>query len=165
MRFRKRIRSSGTPRDLSTSTAIIADPPVLVSRATLAGGGSHTCGEHGVQEENPAIRNVLGKLVIEQLGHGGLLITLDENLANANRTAAISEALLHGLTGAHDRHTADLALEHETVIRVADGGRDGVLDSGEVVQPFLHEESNDAIRVEDEVRPISVFVADHPIAT
>lgn len=111
------------------------------------------------------MRNVLGKLVIEQLGHRGLLITLDKDLANANRAAAISEALLHGLAGAHDRHATDLALEHETVIRVADGGRDGVLDSGEVVQPFLHEESDDAIRVEDEVRPVGVFVTDHPITT
>ena len=34
IRFRKRMRSSGTPRDLSTSTAIMADPPSVLIRRT-----------------------------------------------------------------------------------------------------------------------------------
>lgn len=31
MRFRKRMRSSGTPREMRTSTAIVADPPDLIN--------------------------------------------------------------------------------------------------------------------------------------
>lgn len=108
---------------------MVADPPILVSLGSPSSMESHTCSEHGVQEKDPATSNVLGKLVVEQLGHSRLLITLDQNLADTDRTAAISQSLLHSLSSAHDRHSADFALEHETMVRMADRSRDGVLDS------------------------------------
>ena len=47
---------------------------------------------------------------------------------------------------------------------MADRGGDGMLNSGEVVESLLDEETDDAIRVEDEVGTLCVLVADNPEA-
>lgn len=41
------------------------------------------------------------------------------------------------------------------------GRGDGVGDDGQVVEPFFHEQPDDAVGVEDEVRAVGGFVADH----
>lgn len=40
------------------------------------------------------------------------------------------------------------------------GGDDGVLRRGQVVQPLLHQQPDDAIRMKDEVTPIRVLITD-----
>lgn len=40
-----------------------------------------------------------------------------------------------------------------------------MLDGWKVIQAFLNEEPNDSVRVEYEVRPVGIFVADDPVAT
>jgi hypothetical protein len=68
--------------------------------------------------------------------------------------------LLHGLAGAHDGHAADLALERQPLVRSPDGRRDGVLDRRQVVEPFLDQQADDAVGVEDKVPALRVFAAD-----
>jgi hypothetical protein len=43
-----------------------------------------TSGEHRVKEKNPSVSNIFRKLVIEKLGHAGLFISLDQDLADPN---------------------------------------------------------------------------------
>ena len=69
-RLMKMMRSSGTPCSLSTSTALMADPPVAVRailkstnerdpRATQ-GRGRRT--EHGIEQQNVPLRNIWREL-------------------------------------------------------------------------------------------------------
>ena len=44
---------------------------------------------------------------------------------------------------------------------MADGGCDGLLDDGEVVEAFFDEEPDDAVGVEDKVCAGGALVADH----
>lgn len=89
IKFKNRMRCSGTPLSFSTSTAKVADPPLYsVSRAVRSKERrlclELTSGEHGIKEENPSVSNISRKLVIEKLGHAGLLISLDQDLADPN---------------------------------------------------------------------------------
>ena len=117
-------------------------------------------GKHGVEEKDPSVGNVFGELVVKELGHGRLLVSLDQDLADADGPAAVPQALLHGLAGTHDRHAADLALEGQTIVGATDGGRHGAGHCGEVVEALLDEEADDAVRVEDEVPSVRIFVTD-----
>lgn len=121
----------------------------------------HTSSEHGVQEEDPSIFDVGGELLIEQAWLARLLVSLNQYLANPHTSAAVPQALLHGLAGTHDADTADLALELDAVILSADWGGDLMLDNRQVVETFLDQQTNDAVRVEDEVCAIGIGVADH----
>lgn len=40
--------------------------------------------KHGIQEKDPSLSNIGRQLIVEQLGHACLLITLNENLSDAN---------------------------------------------------------------------------------
>ena len=122
--------------------------------------GRATGGKHGVQEENPAVGNVLGELVVKELGHSRLLVALDQDLSDADGPAAVPQALLHGLAGTHDGHAADLPLEGQSLVGAADGGRHGAGDCGEVVEALLDQEADDAVGVEDEVPSVRVLVTD-----
>lgn len=51
-----------------------------------------------VHEQHFSSVHIRGELGIEDLGFLCLLITLDEDLANADGAAAVPETLLHGLT-------------------------------------------------------------------
>jgi hypothetical protein len=52
----------------------------------------HTSGKHGVEQQHPAVGNVLGQLVVEQLGLARLLVSLDQDLTDPDRPAAVPEA-------------------------------------------------------------------------
>lgn len=85
---------------------------------------------------------------------------MDEDLADADRPAALAQPLLHGFAGAHDTHATDLALEGEAVIVLARWGDHSVRHGGQMVQPLLDEEPDDAVRVEDEVAPVRAVITD-----
>lgn len=121
-----------------------------------------TSRQHGVKQKHPSVGNVLGELVVKELGLGGLLVALDEDLADPHGAAALPEALLHGLAGPHDGHTANLALEDEAIVGAPDGGRHRVLNRGQVVEALLYEQTDDPVGVEDEVPALRLLVADDP---
>lgn len=166
IRLRKRIRSSGTPRDLRTSTAIIAEPPNIQESAhppTMILSGRHTSSKHGVQEKDPSVGNILRELVVEELGLCRLLVPLDQDLADSNGPAALPQTLLHRLASAHNADAADLALEHKSIVGAPNRGRYGVRDGREVVQALLDEQPYDSVRVEDEVAALRIPVTDHAV--
>jgi hypothetical protein len=123
----------------------------------------HTSGKHGVEQQHPAVGNVLGQLVVEQLGLARLLVSLDQDLTDPDRPAAVPEALLHGLSGTHNGHTANLALKLDAGIVASNRGGDLMPHNGEMVQTFLDEQANDTVRVEDKVGTIRVLVTDHAV--
>lgn len=167
MRLRNRIRCSGTPLSISVSTARVAEPPGkkkiswvamdIVEQAQL------TSCKHGIKEKDPSISNVSRELIVKQLGHTSLLVPLDKNFSNANRSAAVAQSLFHGLACAHNRDTADLSFKFDTKVGPSNGGSDGLLNNGEVVQAFLHQQPNDAVRIEDEIGTGGSLVSDHPV--
>ena len=110
-----------------------------------------TGGKHGIQKKHPSVCNVLGQLIVEKLRLGGFLVTLDQDLSNTNRAAAVAKTLLHSLTSSHDRHTANLALEHETIVGTANRRSDSVLNDGQVVKAFLNKQTNNSVGVKDKV--------------
>lgn len=120
-----------------------------------------TSSEHRVQQENPSVLDVFRQLLVEETRLACLFVSLNQNLADANASAAVTEALFHGLAGAHDADTADLSLELDTIVMTADGGGDFLLDDRQVVQAFFDEQTNDTIRVEDKVGAVGAVVADH----
>jgi hypothetical protein len=120
--------------------------------------------KHWVEQEDPSIGDILGELVVKQLGLGRLLVPLDQDLANPHGPAALAQALLHGLARAHDGHAADLALEGEAIIGAPDRRRDRVLDGRQVVQALLDQETDNAVGVEDEVSALRLLVADDSAA-
>lgn len=120
-----------------------------------------TCCKHRIQEQHPTGGNVLWKLIIEQLWHASLLVSLNQDLSNSHRTAAVTQTFLHGLTSSHDRDTTNLTLEHDTCVLTANWGGDRVLYHRQVIEAFLDQQPNDSVGVEDEVSPIGVFVSDH----
>ena len=124
-------------------------------------GQAPTRSEHGVQQQDPSIGDVLGQLVVKQLGRRGLLVPLDEDLADSHRTAAVPQALLHGLASAHDGHAADLALKLKAIVRLPNRRGHRLLNHGQVVQSLLDEKTNNAVRVENEVGPLRVLISDH----
>lgn len=119
--------------------------------------------KHGVQEKDPSISNVSRELIVKQFGHTTLLVPLDENFSNADRSAAVAQSLFHGLACAHNRDTTDLSFEFNTKVGPSNGGSDGLLNNGEVVQAFLHQQPNDAVRIEDEIGTAGSLVSDHPV--
>lgn len=54
-----------------------------------------TSGKHRVEQQHPSVGNILGQLVVEQSGLGGLLVSLDQNLANPYTPATLPQSLLH----------------------------------------------------------------------
>jgi len=160
------MRSSGTPRDSRTSTARMAEPPIINVRkvgSIHVGSLLFTCGQHGIQEQNPSVGNVLWQLVVKQARPRRLLVSLDEDLADADGAAAVPQTALEALSGAHDRHAADLALELQSIVGMAYRGLDSGGDSREVVQAFLDQKTNDAVGVEDEVCTSRLLVADDAV--
>lgn len=123
--------------------------------------GAAARGQHGVEQQHPAVADVWRELLVEQLGQAGLLVALDQDLADAHGPAALAQALLHRLARAHDADAADLALELDARVLLAHGRGHRVRHHGEVVQAFLDEEPDDPVGVEDEVGPLRVFVPDH----
>jgi hypothetical protein len=121
-----------------------------------------TCRQHGVKQEDPSVCDVLRQLVVEELRLGRLLVPLDEDLANPHRPAALPQALLHGLASPHDGHAADLALEYQAIVGAPNGGRDCVLNGGEVVEALFHQQTDDPVGVEDEVSALGLLVTDDP---
>lgn len=51
--------------------------------------------EHGIQQQAVAGGNIWGELGVVELWQGGLLVSLDQDLANADTAADITETLLH----------------------------------------------------------------------
>ena len=119
-----------------------------------------TGSKHRIEQQHPSVGDVLGQLVVEQSRLGGLLISLDQNLANSHTPAALAQSLLHRLAGTHDRHAADLALELDAIVCPTHRRGDHVLLDGQVVQALLDEQANDAVGMEDEVGAVCVLVAD-----
>ncbi len=64
--------------------------------------GAAACGEHGVEEEDVALGNVLRQLCVEEVREGCLLVALDQNLPDAHAPAALLQRLLHRLASPHD---------------------------------------------------------------
>ena len=122
---------------------------------------AHTCGEHGIQKQDPAVGDIIGKLVIEQLRLAGVFISLDKDFANSNGAAAVSQALFHSFTCSHDGDAAYLALELYSCIRSTHWCCDGTLDGRKVVESFFDKQTDDAIRVENEVSPYRVLISYH----
>jgi hypothetical protein len=125
-------------------------------------GCCHTSSKHGIQEKHPSVSNILGQLIVEKLRLGRFLVTLDQDLSNTNRAAAVAETLLHGLTSSHDRHTADLALEHETIVGTANRRSDSMLNDRQMVKTLLDKQTNNSVGVENEVCSLRLFATDHP---
>lgn len=94
---------------------------------------------------------------------GRLLVSLDQDLADSDRPAAVPKSLLHRLASSHDRDATDSALERKTLIRPAHWGGDSVLDGGEVVEALLYEETDDSVGVEDEVSTVCVYISDFAV--
>lgn len=69
--------------------------------------------------------------------------------------------MFHRFTGAHDADTANLALKLDTIVMAADGSSDLLLNDWQVVQAFLDEQTDDTIRVEDEIGTVGAVVTDH----
>jgi hypothetical protein len=92
---------------------------------------------------------------------GSVLVSLNENLANSNRTAAVSQSLFHCFTSSHDGHATDLSLEHKAFVSSADWGSHVMLDNRKVVETFFNKKPDDSIRVKDEVCALSVLIANH----
>lgn len=154
---RKVLDSLGAGDEVQKQDALLWHPARLEH---LDGHDGRTAsGKHGIQEQHPALSNVLGELVVEELWLRRLLVSLDQDLADPDGTTAVPQALLHGLASPHDGHAADLALEHEAGIGAAHGSGDGVLDRGEVVQPFFDEQPDDTVRVEYEITPLRLHIA------
>jgi len=122
---------------------------------------ARTSSEHRVQQKNPSVFDIFGQLLVKETRLACLLVSLDQNLADANASAAVTEALFHGLAGAHDADTADLSLELDTIVMTTDRGGDLLLDNGQVVQAFFDKQTDNTVRVEDEVGAVGAVVADH----
>lgn len=120
-----------------------------------------TCCKHGVQKQDPTVGDIFRELIVEQSRLARVLITLDEYLSNANRAAAVAQALLHRFTCAHDRDTTYFALELYASIRATYRCCDGTLDSGKMIQSFLYQQADNAVGVEYEVRPDCVPIPYH----
>lgn len=122
-----------------------------------------TGSKHWVEQEDPAIRDVFRKLIVEKLGLSRFLVPLDKDLANPHRPAAVSQTLFHGLACAHDRNATDLALEHQTFVSTPDRRCHIMLYHGQMIETLFNQESDDSIGVEDEVCALRIFVADHAV--
>lgn len=122
---------------------------------------AHTSCKHRVEQEHPSVLDVLGQLFVEETRLARLFISLNQNLADAHAPAAISQTLLHGLSGTHDADTTDLALELDPSILATNGGQDLVLDDRQVVETLFDKQTNDSIGVEDEVCAVGIAVSNH----
>lgn len=127
--------------------------------------GRATGGKHGVQQEDVSVGDVLGQLVVEESGLSGLLVSLDENLSDSNGPAAVSQTLLHGLSSSHDGDTTNLSLKCKTLELGAGWRLDELIGHGKLVETLLDEQTDDSVRVEDEVRPRGVLVSDDGVET
>lgn len=143
--------------------------------------------KHGVEKQHPSVCNVLWQLCVDctrgrttwsalfndrhdctgtaafartQLRHCRLLVSLNENLANPHRAATLAQPALHRLAGTEDAYTTDPALKRHAVVGQARRCLDRVLERGQVVEPLLDEEPDDAVAVEDEVGARRPFVPD-----
>lgn len=125
-------------------------------------GSCHTGSKHGIQEKHPSVSNVLGQLIVEKLRLGSFLVTLNQDLSDTNRAAAVAETLLHGLASSHDRHAANLALEHETIVGTTDRRSDSMLNDRQMVKTFLDKKTNNSVGVENKVCSLRLFATDHP---
>jgi hypothetical protein len=138
---------------------------VLGNTFALQDLDGHDCtttgGKHRVEQEYPAVLNIGRELIIEELGFAGLLVALDQDLANADGATAFPQTLLHRLARSHDGHAANLTLEPHPNIIFPNRRGHGVGDNWEVVEAFFNQEANNAVRVEDEIGPLGVLVPDH----
>lgn len=121
-----------------------------------------TSSKHGIQQQNPAIGNVLWDLGVEELGLACFLVPLNQDLADAYRAATLAKTLLHGLAGAHDGDSANLALEGESIVVLASGRHDSVGRRWQVVETLLNKQADNSIGMEDKIAAICVCIADFP---
>ena len=122
----------------------------------------HTSRKHWVKKQNPAVRNVLRQLVVEQLRQRCLFVSLDEELPDPYGPATITETLLHGFSGTHDRNTTYLSLELKARICATDRRGHGMLNDWEMIEALLDKKPYNSVRIEYEVRALRGFVSDDP---
>jgi len=155
--------SSGTPRDLSTSIAMSAEPPISISSDHTNTPCSLTSSQHRIQQQDPSVGNVLGQLVVVQFRLTSLLIPLDQDLSNTYTPTAVPQTLLHGLSRTHDRDTADLALELDTGVSTAYRGGDLLGLCWQVVETFFDKQTDYAVAVEDEICAAGIAITYHAL--
>lgn len=131
-----------------------------VEQLTNGNEGATTRGKHGVHEQDVSSSDITGELCHVILGLCGVLIALDEDLAEPDVAAAGSEGGLHGLTGAYDGDADDLSGEGDAAVGlVVDGGGDVGAVDGQEVEGELDHDAVDAVGSEDPVRRLRVLGA------
>lgn len=96
------------------------------------------CTEDGVHEQHFPPVNIWGELGIVDLGFLCLLITLNEDFADANGAAAVAETLLHGLTTPHNADSTVASFKFDTFILVPCWCGHSTLRVGELIQAFFN---------------------------
>lgn len=76
------------------------------------------CTEDGVHEQHFSSVHIWRELGIVDFGFLRLLVTLDEDLANPDGAAAVTETLLHGLTTSHYADSTVASFKFDTFILV-----------------------------------------------
>ena len=126
--------------------------------------GGAAGGEHGVEEEDLAVGDVVGALGVVKSRVGCLvvrrLVTLNEDLADARAAARVAQGLLHRLTGAHNRNAADAVGRQRAAVSNAGGGHHLVRDDGELREALLHDKADEAVSIVNKVVAARVLVTD-----
>ncbi len=123
-----------------------------------------TSGQHGVHQKHPPIGNVLGHLAVVVAGIRrlllGCLVSLNQDLADANGTAGVAEGLLERFAGTHDAHTADGSPRSSTVVGHASQSGDVQRLVWQEGQSLFHDQAHESVSVEHKVLAGGVAVAD-----
>lgn len=75
----------------------------------------------------------MGEFVVEEFGSTGFFVALDQDFADSDGTAAVSQALFHGFPRAHDGNSANFAFEFDAGVGSSGGSYDGVLHAWKMV--------------------------------
>lgn len=122
--------------------------------------GTSSRGQHRVQQKDISLADVLWQLLVEQLGHGGFFISLNQDLTDSDRSTAVSQTLLHRLTSTDDGNTTDLAQEAGSSVFIAAVALDDGFFHRQLVQSFFNQESDDSVRVENKIASFGRLVSD-----
>mmetsp|Transcript_68545 Transcript_68545/g.185196 ORF Transcript_68545/g.185196 Transcript_68545/m.185196 type:complete len:432 (+) Transcript_68545:636-1931(+) len=114
--------------------------------------GAGAGGQDWVHQQDLPLGNVVGQLLVRD-ARAVIATPMDEDLAELYAQAAGAQCVLHRLARPDHRDAAYIPAELDAMVGVPRRGLDGGFREGQLTQPHLHDQSDQPVRIEDEVAP------------
>ena len=119
-----------------------------------------TCGQHRIENQDVSIFDVFRELLEDEDRLRCFLISLNKDMAKSNLVANLTNSSFHAQSSTKDWHSADPTVKTNTLVIYVERSDDRFWRNRQKLQRLLYQQTNESIRVEDELPSIRFPVPD-----